>query len=62
MLYGSAILLALCNYYHYHTQGYTTMMLGMRNVPSAMEDATTVLGAASPGSYVTFTFPPCASR
>ncbi|MBJ7221200.1 MULTISPECIES: ABC transporter permease subunit [unclassified Brenneria] len=44
MLYGSAILLALCNYYHYHTQGYTTMMMGMRNVPSAMEDATTVLG------------------
>lgn len=44
MLYGSAILVALCNYYHYHTQGYTTMMMGMRNVPSAMEDATTVLG------------------
>ncbi|PWC10571.1 ABC transporter permease [Brenneria roseae subsp. americana] len=44
MLYGSAILVALCNYYHYHTQGYTTMMMGMRNVPNAMEDATTVLG------------------
>lgn len=44
MLYGSALLVALCNYYHYHTQGYTTMMMGIRNVPHAMEDATTVLG------------------
>lgn len=44
MLYGSALLVALCNYYHYHTQGYTTMMMGIRNVPPAMEDATTVLG------------------
>nr|WED68538.1 hypothetical protein PJ912_23035 [Pectobacterium colocasium] len=44
MLYGLALLVALCNYYHYHTQGYTTMMMGIRNVPHAMEDATTVLG------------------
>ncbi|MDG0796654.1 ABC transporter permease subunit [Pectobacterium punjabense] len=44
ILYGSALLVALCNYYHYHTQGYTTMMMGIRNVPHAMEDATTVLG------------------
>ncbi|MFT4191155.1 MAG: ABC transporter permease subunit [Comamonas sp.] len=44
LLYGSAILIALCNYMHYHTQGYTAMMTGMRNVPGALEDATTVLG------------------
>lgn len=44
VLYGSAILIALCNYYHYHTQGFTTMMTGMRNIPSPMEDATSVLG------------------
>ncbi|WP_437609282.1 ABC transporter permease subunit [Erwinia sp. V71] len=44
ILYGSAILVALCNYFHYHTQGYTTMMMGMRNVPNALEDATSVLG------------------
>lgn len=43
-LYGSAALLALCNYYHYHTQGYVAMMTGIRNVPSNLEDATTVLG------------------
>lgn len=44
MLYGTALLVALCNYYHYHTQGFTTMMMGMRHVPGAMEDATSVLG------------------
>ena len=44
ILYGSAILVALCNYYHYHTQGYTTMMMGIRSVPAALEDATSVIG------------------
>lgn len=47
MLYGSAILVALCNYYHYHTQGYTTMMMRMRNVPASLEDATQVLGGGT---------------
>ena len=45
--YGTAILLALCNYYHYHTQGFMTMMTGMRNVPATLEDATTVLGGST---------------
>ena len=50
MLYASnhyfeaALLVALCNYYHYHTQGFTTMMMGMRHIPASMEDATSVLG------------------
>jgi iron(III) transport system permease protein len=47
LLYGTAVLLALCNYYHYHTQGFVTMMTGMRNVPATLEDATTVLGGGS---------------
>ena len=47
MLYGTAILLSLCNYYHYHTQGFMTMMTGMRNVPTTLEDATTVLGGST---------------
>ncbi len=46
-LYGTAALLALCNYYHYHTQGYVAMMTGMRNVPTNLEDATTVLGGGT---------------
>ncbi|HZF84754.1 MAG TPA: ABC transporter permease subunit [Burkholderiaceae bacterium] len=43
-LYGTSILLALCNYYHYHTQGFVSMMTAMRTVPTALEDATAVLG------------------
>jgi iron(III) transport system permease protein len=47
ILYGTALLVALCNYYHYHTQGYTTMMMGIRSVPTALEDATKVLGGGT---------------
>jgi iron(III) transport system permease protein len=45
MLYGSAFLLALCNFYHYHTQGFLTMVTGMRAVPPALEEAATCLGS-----------------
>lgn len=43
-LYGTTILVALCNFYHYHTQTYMTMMTGLRNVPQQLEDAISVLG------------------
>ncbi|MBR0850515.1 ABC transporter permease subunit [Bradyrhizobium diazoefficiens] len=48
LLYGSALLLALCNFYHYHTQGFLTMVTGMRAVPPALEQAATCLGAGAP--------------
>ncbi len=44
LLYGTAILIGICNFYHYHTQGFLTMMAGMQKVPSAVEDAVSVLG------------------
>lgn len=44
VLYGSIVLVALCNFYHYHTQTYMTMMTGLRNVPQQLEDAISVLG------------------
>lgn len=43
-LYGTALLIALCNFYHYHTQGFLTMATGMRMVPKALEDAVACLG------------------
>lgn len=43
-LYGTAVLVALCNFYHYHTQAYVTMVSGVRMVPPALEDACSVLG------------------
>jgi iron(III) transport system permease protein len=43
-LYGSVLLLALCNFYHYHTQAYVTMSSGVRAVPDALEEACSALG------------------
>ncbi|MDQ8022347.1 MAG: ABC transporter permease subunit [Moraxellaceae bacterium] len=44
VLYGSAFLLAMCNLMHYYTQGYVTMMTGVRGVPVQLEEAVGVLG------------------
>lgn len=46
-LYGSAALIALCNFYHYHTQGFLTMMTGMRAVPQALEEAVSCIGGGT---------------
>lgn len=46
-LYGSAMLIALCNFYHYHSQGFLTMMTGMRGVPQSLEEAVRCLGGGS---------------
>src|SRR5690606_8736686 len=46
LLYGTAILIALCNFYHYHTQGFLTMMTGMRAVPQALEEVINCLGGS----------------
>ncbi len=47
VLYGSAALIALCNFYHYHTQGFLTMMTGMRAVPQALEEAVSCIGGGT---------------
>ncbi len=47
LLYGTAALLALCNFYHYHTQGFLTAMTGFRQVPAALEEAASCLGSGS---------------
>ncbi|PXW26434.1 ABC transporter permease subunit [Paraburkholderia caballeronis] len=43
-LYGSATIIVLCNFYHYHTQGFLTMSTGMRAVPVALEEVVDCLG------------------
>ncbi len=45
LFYGTALLLAFCNFYHYHTQGFMTTMTGFRQVPLALEEAATCLGS-----------------
>lgn len=44
ILYGSVLLIALCNFYHYHSQGFLTMVAGIRTVPPALEETVTVMG------------------
>lgn len=47
VLYGSFFLVAMCNFYHYHTQAYVTMISGVRMVPPALEDACAVMGGGA---------------
>jgi iron(III) transport system permease protein len=46
-LYGSTAIIVLCNFYHYHTQAFLTMVGGLRSVPPALEEAVSCLGAGS---------------
>ena len=45
LLYGTAALIAIINFYHYHTQAFLTVMTGFRQFPSALEEAAGTLGA-----------------
>lgn len=47
MVYGTTFLIALCNFYHYHSQGFLTMVTGMRTVPRALEETVTCIGGTS---------------
>lgn len=44
-LYGTATLLAICNMMHYWTQGFLTTMTGLRQVPLALQETASCLGA-----------------
>lgn len=45
LLYGTAALIGIVNFYHYHTQGFLTVMTGFRQIPPALEEAAGSLGA-----------------
>ena len=45
LLYGTATLIAIINFYHYHTQSFLTLMTGFRQLPQALEEAAGSLGA-----------------
>ncbi len=45
LLYGTAALIAIINFYHYHTQAFLTLQTGFRQLPSALEEAAGSLGA-----------------
>ena len=52
MLYGTATLIAVINFYHYHTQAFLTVMTGFRQFPKALEEASGSLGAGLGGTAV----------
>jgi iron(III) transport system permease protein len=47
LLYGSSLLIALCNFYHYHSQGFLTMVTGVRSVPESLEEAVMSFGGGT---------------
>lgn len=47
ILYGSALLIAFCNFYHYHSQGFLTMVTGIRSVPKPLEETVTTIGGGT---------------
>lgn len=47
LLYGGSLLIALCNFYHYHSQGFLTMMTGMRAVPESLEETVSCFGGGT---------------
>jgi iron(III) transport system permease protein len=47
-LYGSAVLIAICNCAHYWTQGFLTAVTGIRQVPPSLQETAATLGASLP--------------
>lgn len=47
MLYGSSLLIAICNFYHYHSQGFLTMVTGVRGVPESLEETVMTFGGGT---------------
>lgn len=47
-LYGTTMLIALCNIFHYWTQGFLTTMTGLRLVPASLQETAACLGASLP--------------
>lgn len=46
-LYGSAFIIAICNFYHYHSQGFLTMVTGIRSIPKSLEETVTCMGGSN---------------
>lgn len=44
-LYGTVAILALCNFYHYHSQGFLTATTSLKNISDTFEESSKCLGA-----------------
>lgn len=45
LLYGSVALLALCHFYHYHSQGFLTATTSLKQISTSFEESSKCLGA-----------------
>jgi iron(III) transport system permease protein len=45
-LYGSLLLIALCNVYYYHAQGFLIASTSMKQISSSFDEASSTLGAS----------------
>lgn len=46
VLYGSVLILAICNVYHYHAQGFLIATTSVKQISDTLDEASTVLGAS----------------
>jgi iron(III) transport system permease protein len=46
ILYGSVLILAICNAYHYHAQGFLIATTSVKQISDTLDEASTVLGAS----------------
>lgn len=46
MIYGSLVILAICNVYHYHAQGFLIATTSVKQISGTLDEASTVLGAS----------------
>lgn len=44
-LYGSVVLLAICHFYHYHSQGFLTATTSLKQISTSFEESSKCLGA-----------------
>jgi len=56
-IYGSLLILALCNVYHYHAQGFLIATTSVNQIGRTFDEAATVLGAGLLRSLWTVTLP-----
>jgi len=46
ILYGTAVILAICNVYHYHAQGFLIATTGLNQISRVFDEASTSLGGS----------------
>jgi len=57
VIYGSVLILAICNVYHYHAQGFLIATTSVKQISGTLDEASTVLGAGFLRTMAKITLP-----